>query len=770
MRIRTKLIVMLCGFAVFAVLAASATIYAVHWRVESAVQSFERTIGEIVRVKQLELSINEQLFYLRAILDGDEEAHRNYLAAHDECLEQLRYTARYAQGTGDIGRSDELLRLAESLEERSYRCLSLFQQQDEPAARTLFNDEIQGDVALAIVAHLHETARRLEDDRSAAARTLGARSTHVAGLTLMVGALGVLMVLLGAMLIRRWLITPMRSLATAAEHYRDGDFAYRVRAGADDELGQLGYALNDMAGSVSEAQSGLTASETKYRSLFRNLHDAVVVCDIHSKVVEFYEGDAKTLGIEGGEHVGRELLEVWPEWESATPDWPGVVTSAIVHGRRFRASDVAVSGKGRADNEIALDFLVYRIEVGAERLAAIVVRDVSDRHRLQRKLRQAETMEAVGTLAGGLAHDFNNLLASVTGTLSMLVTDIGNAVHAERIRTVLKTCWQASALSRKLLNFASSAHGNPQVFSLSETVKMMLDSFDPSFFEGVDIETKLDDDVVVRMDQDQFTQVVLNLLRNARDAMPSGGNLSVTVTQTSDYHPDSPNDKSLFGLLIVKDTGIGMPADVQRRIFEPLFTTKSRASGRGRGLGLSVCYSAVKNAGGFIRLESAPGRGTTFHVFLPLGEAPLHPVATADGAGTESGGTTALLVDNDPLVVQTWSEALRQWGFDVHSAASVEEVQLSAARLAAPPQLVVIDVDFDNDRGVDLAEALAHNFPGMSIILTTGSTPRDIPVTLQHRVVEQLAKPFTVEAFQSAVKQASRSDVSSPTPPQDAEL
>jgi len=761
MRIRTKLIVMLCGFAVFAVLAASATIYAVHWRIETAVLNFERTIGEIVRVKQLQLSINEQLFYLRGVIDGDPDAVKNYFDAREECLTLLRQTAQYAKYAGDTGRSDDLLRLTGALEEATDECHRLLERDDKAAAKTLVNTKIQGEIALAIAAHLHDMAKRLELDRSATARTLGATSTHVLGLTLTVGALGVLLVLIGAMLIRGWLISPMRSLASAAEHYRDGEFAYRIRAGADDELGQLGDALNDMAQSVSKAQSELSVSEAKYRSLFRNLRDAVVICDVQARVVEFYEGDAKTLGVEGAEHVGRTLLEIWPEWESATPDWPGVITSAIVHGRRFRAGDVAVAGKVRTDNEIVLDFLVYRIEVGRERLAAIVVRDVSDRHRLQRKLRQAETMEAVGTLAGGLAHDFNNLLASVTGTLSMLASELGNAAHAERIRTVLKTCWQASALSRKLLNFATSAHGNPQVFSLSETVETMLDSFDPSFFEGVTVEKRLDPTVVVRMDQDQFTQVVLNLLRNARDAMPSGGTLSITVEQTTDYHPDAPSDEQPFGLLLVQDTGIGMPPDVQRRIFEPLFTTKSRASGRGRGLGLAVAYSAVKNAGGFIRLESEPGRGTTFRIFLPLGEAPLHPVASESSA-REARNAAALFVDNDPLVVQTWVDALQQWGYEVVSGDTVEEAHIASAQVTRPLCVAVIDIDFDDERGLALAETLTRESPALGVILTTGTTLRKIPATLRPSVVAQLTKPFAMDAFRAAVNEATPQDVKHP--------
>jgi len=753
MRIRTKLIATLCGFAVFAVLAASATIYAVHWQVESAVGNFDQTLGEIVRVRQLQLSLNEQIFYLRGVIDGDDAAVEKYFSVRDNCLTSLRQTARYAQFAGRAAQSDDLLRLTGELEQASDDCLRQVKDGHTDKARSILVNTIQNKVALALSTHINGISRQLETDRMAAVNKLGATSRQVLVFTLTIGALGVLLVLIGAMLIRRWLIAPMGELAMAADHYRHGDLAFRVRSGTDDELGRLGQALNDMAGSVAKANATLRDSETKYRSLFRNLRDAVVICDIDTRVVEFYEGDAEALTIEGGEYLGKELLEVWPEWQAATPDWSGVITTAIVHGRRFRASDVSVTTPRGTDTDTVLDFMVYRVDVGPERLAAILVRDVSDRHRLQHKLRQAETMEAVGTLAGGLAHDFNNLLASVTGTLSLMATEVANPAHAERIRTVLKTCWQASALSRKLLNFATSAHGNPQVFAMSETVRTMLDSFDPSFFEGVELHKDLADDVVVRMDQDQFTQIVLNLLRNARDAMQGGGTLTISVSQVTDRHPDDPSRTEPFGLLVVEDTGTGMPPDVQRRIFEPLFTTKSRASGRGRGLGLSVAYSSVKNAGGFIRVESATGRGTTFRVFLPLGNPPLHAVESEEPTrSARAYQASALLVDTDPLVVETWSEVLNQWGYEVVSGDTVREATIAAGQAAYPLKLAVVDVGFDEDRGVHLVEELVREFPGLRVVLTTGTVRRPVPAPLEPFVADQLTKPFTMEALQAAVR------------------
>ncbi len=763
MRIRSKLIVLLCGFAVFAVLAASATIYAVHWRIESAVENFEQTIGETVRIERLQLALTKQLLYLKGVINGDADATERFFAGRDECLTRLKQTARFTQDAGDRVRSAELLRLTESFELATDTCLARLDHGDTAGARVVFTNRIEKEIEPEITSHLRDAVRRLEAARNTAARGLSTISQQIFGLTLSVGAFGVLLVIIGAMLIRRWLMTPMTSLAIAADHYRDGDFSFRVRAGSDDELGHLGQALNDMAQSVAKAQSDLRSSEVKYRSLFRNLRDAVVIVDVKTNIVEFHEGEAQSLGIEGQQHIGRPLLEVWPEWTTATPDWPGVITFAVVHGKRFRATDVAIPQPNLPDSNAMLDFLVYRIEVGEERLAAIVVRDMSDRHRLQRKLRQAETMEAVGTLAGGLAHDFNNLLASVTGSLSLLAPDIANPAHAERIRTVLKTCWQASALSRKLLNFATSAHGSPQTFSIGHTITTILDSFDPSFFEGVTIKKQLTAEITVRMDPDQFTQIVLNLLRNARDAMPQGGTISVSIAHSTECHPDEPSHENTFGVLTVQDTGIGMSPDVQRRIFEPLFTTKSRAARRGRGLGLSVAYSAVKNASGFIRIESVPNQGTTFRVYLPPGDAPLHAVPLQTNA-EESKRTTVLLVDHDPLVLQTWSDALTQWHYDVLTATSMEQARQAPAKASWPLRLAVIDGQFEENQGLALAQCLVTAQPDLRVILTTGSVKQEIPDELQATIVDQLVKPFTLEALRAALEHAAMTDATPKTP------
>ena len=186
-----------------------------------------------------------------------------------------------------------------------------------------------------------------------------------------------------------------------------------------------------------------------------------------------------------------------------------------------------------------------------------------------------------------------------------------------RIRTALRACRQAAGLSKRLLDFASGAHGQPQSLALPEVVELILTSLDTSLFQGIDVRTHYASHAMVRIDRDQFTQVVLNLIRNACDAMPDGGVLDIKVESLSVGNVDEGATPHPHVVLTVADTGIGMTPEAKKRVFEPFFTTKSRNARPGRGLGMATVFAAVKAARGFIETESELGAGTTFRVYLP---------------------------------------------------------------------------------------------------------------------------------------------------------
>ncbi len=751
-RLRKRLLALLAAFGLFSVASAAATIYGTQWYMARAIRDFEEAIGRTSRADRLELSLHQQVLLLSALSSGQDSAARPYLAARDEFQTLLRQVADFS--TTSLGESPwrSAAAAAEQFAAESDRCLEAIQNGNLAEARTLIEGRIEASFLPELETRLRTARTELDEWFRRSSRELSAGFGRVLAVTSAVALLAAGLVVAGTVLIHRWLMRPIRELQRATAGFALGRLSERVSLSEGDELGALGQSMNEMAASLSRANLELLASEKKHRLLFQNLRDAVVLVDENMIVVEYHDTDTGLLGMEGIEHVGRRLLEVWPAWGDAGCMWEAVVSAAIHEGRRYRAMDLELPSNTADRRPSMVDLLVFPVEFGDKRHAAIVLRDVTERAFLQRRVRQAETMEAVGTLAGGLAHDFNNLLAGAIGNLSLLESELTSERLAERIRSVIQTCWQASGLSRRLLNFAGSAHGNPQVLHVCDAVRTILASLDPSFLEGVQLTTDLDEPAAVRMDRDQFTQSMLNLLRNAREAMPNGGRLSVNVDTVHARHPDGGQTEQLFAVLAVSDTGSGMTRDVQARIFEPFFTTKSRASHRGRGMGLAVVYAAVRNAGGFIRVESQPQGGTTFYLYLPVCES-LFPPADAPCDGRAGGAI--LILEPDPGLRNVMSETLRRQGYEVLSASDEQEaVWLRQTHPAV--YLVIVDDALPEPAWRRLLKEQDGGEGSAGLILVgAGIEPGGLS-EIGVRLVGRLRTPFEIESLVRLVGEAWR--------------
>gem|GEM_PF-2002849 len=746
--LRRKLVGLLSAFGAFAFLVAIATIYGTQWYVGRAVAGFERAMSQTVRADRMHLALERQVFALHELIEGRDNATRAYFNSRDEFFTSLRQLASFAGGDGKVVWS-RLLGQTGGLTTACDQCLGFLQNGKQKAARDLFADHIESTILPELESRIVEAKTALDAQVNESTRHLAATSSQVLSLTLVIAGMAALLVIIGATLIRRWLLVPIRTLHDATDRFRHGDFDHQVSVAADDELGSLAQAMNEMARSVWVAQCDLASSETKHRLLFQELQDAVILVNHRREITEYHDGDSRLLGVDGTGPIGKTLLEVWPHWENAECDWNGVVDAAIQQGRRYRAIEVELQSEATGEQNRIADVLIYRVDSGEASHAAIVLRDVTERVQLQRKLRQAETMEAVGTLAGGLAHDFNNLLAGVIGTLSLLEGEVGIQRQTNRIRMAIRTCWQASALSRRLLNFAGSAHGEPQVFCIRDAVQLILDSLDPSFSEGIDLETRLGDSLLIRMDRDQFTQTLLNLLRNARDAMPDGGSLRVKLSQSRIANPGMRRGEHPHAVLTVSDSGVGMTRDVQARLFEPFFTTKSRSSHRGRGMGMAIVYSAVRNAGGFIQFESTPGQGTTFHLYLPICEAVDSPVlSTSQEVPTRADAGRILLVEPDAVIRNTMATALQSWGYSVvacdNASDAVYEIESDP-----PTALGIIDQTVSGDGTIRIALALRKKNAGA--IFTTANPTSNLPAELEEASLGRLIKPFEMNALAASV-------------------
>jgi PAS domain S-box-containing protein len=387
------------------------------------------------------------------------------------------------------------------------------------------------------------------------------------------------------------------------------------------------------------------------------------------------------------------------------------------------------------------------------------VLDVTDRQRLEEQLRQAQKMEAVGRLAGGVAHDFNNLLTAILGSAELLLArlspDHPERVEAEEIR---KAAMWAADLTRQLLAFSRQQVLDPQVFDLGAVVANMDKMLRRLVRADITFRTRLAPDLgAVRADPGQIEQVIMNLAVNACDAMPGGGTLTVETANVElgagHEQEQAPANPGRYVMLTVSDTGTGMSATTKSHIFEPFFTTKER--GKGTGLGLSTVYGIVKQSDGYVWLESEPGRGTTFKVYLPRVDTLTETAATALNHPASLGGVeTILVVEDQEPVRRLTRKILESQGYGVLAAAGGPEALEMAERHAGTIHILVTDVVMPGMSGREVGRRLSAARPEMRVLYLSGYTDSSI---VSHGVLEPglafLQKPFTPETLARRVRE-----------------
>ncbi len=354
-------------------------------------------------------------------------------------------------------------------------------------------------------------------------------------------------------------------------------------------------------------------------------------------------------------------------------------------------------------------------------------RDVTDRHELEEQLRQAQKMEAVGRLAGGVAHDFNNMLNVILGYSDLLLAKplLEDSVHRRTVE-IRKAAVHAAALTQQLLAFSRQQVLQPRVVNLADILAALQGMLGRMLGAHIEIATMLDEHLApVRIDPTQVQQVIINLAVNARDAMPQGGKLNfefknVTLDESQVRTDGIP--PGIYVMLAVSDNGSGMTAEVQKRVFEPFFTTKG--VGEGTGLGLATVYGIVRQSGGYIRLDSKPGAGTTFQIFFPrverheetpppLPEEPLQQHAV-------SAVGTILVVEDDPGVRALVEEVLQSAGYNVLMAQDGTQALRISAEYAGPIQLLLSDVIMPKMGGKEVATRLTEPRPDMPVLFMSG--------------------------------------------------
>ncbi len=505
------------------------------------------------------------------------------------------------------------------------------------------------------------------------------------------------------------------------------------------------WRLNEIA--AAEA----AASARRFHDLVQNLDAVVWEADADMRRFTFVSRQAERMF---GFPVAR--------WLEEPGLWPGVVHAedrdqTIDAYRTFAAAGThhqldyrLVAADGRAV-QVSNMVHVLRDELGVALKVRGVMVDITAQRSLEAQLHQSQKMEAIGRLAGGVAHDFNNLLSVIIGRTQMLREE--RPELRRELSLIETTSERAAALTRQLLAFGRKQARHPRVLELGAVLAGLEPMLRRVIREDIELlVVSSPDGAYVEADPVQIEQVVLNLVVNARDAMPAGGRLTIEVSEAV---LDGAPGRSAGGAaarsiaLAVSDTGVGMDASTLAHIFEPFFTTKQ--PGQGTGLGLATVYGIVTQSGGEIRVESTPGRGTRFTVHLPRVERPAEPPQEAGAVGPVTGGTgTILLVEDETEVRALVRDVLVRTGYRVIAAASGQEGLRVAEASETPIDLLLTDVVMPGMSGPVLAERLVAARPGLKVLFMSGYSEEAL---LRDGVSVLLPKPVTPAALTTKVRE-----------------
>jgi two-component system cell cycle sensor histidine kinase/response regulator CckA len=541
-----------------------------------------------------------------------------------------------------------------------------------------------------------------------------------------------------------------------------------MKAGAADYLSKANLTVEGLEGAIRHAlalraeerhrhhaEAALRASEERFRVLIENSFDALLLIDADGRVSYITPSSERHLGWKPEQMLARSIFDfIHPEDREMVGlrmnealQQPG---QPITEEVRFLHAD----GGWRIMEGVG----VNRFSDPSVGAIVVNVRDMTERRKLEEQLRQAQKMEAVGQLAGGVAHDFNNLLTAILGYCNLMLDEIP-AHHPLRadLQEIQSAGERAAALTRQLLAFSRRQMLQPQIVDVNALVKQLEKLLRRIISEDVELVTALSPNLLpVKIDPASLEQILVNLAVNARDAMPVGGRLTIETalvnldnTFTVTHIPMQPGQ---YVMLAVSDTGQGMDPATCERIFEPFFTTKEQ--GKGSGLGLATVYGMVKQSGGTIWVYSAPGHGSVFKVYLPptgLQPAPP-PVDRRRESEAVRGSETVLLVEDEDAVRSLAREVLLRHGYVVLEARHGLDALRVAERHTDVAHLMVTDLVMPHMSGRELAERLGTVRPNMKVLFISGYTDHAL---MQRELTPGsafLQKPFTSEALARKVR------------------
>ena len=611
---------------------------------------------------------------------------------------------------------------------------------------------------------LEEMTAKAESEVRQANAVLKETSRHNL-ITVIIFLIGVpvLMIGIGIAGLNTLVLRPITRLINAMKDLENGSFDSTISIDSRDEIGALARGFNAMAGEIraqvmemEQLNAVLKAGEARYRTLVNNIPQKIFYKDRELAYVSCNLNFALDIGIDEEENIrGMTDFDIFPESQA----------------KKYRDGDLRV-----INTETSEEFEEDYIHNGEKRIVQTVktpVRDsqgnisgvlgifwdITERKKLESQLIQAQKMESVGRLAGGVAHDFNNMLSIILGNTEIILEDIPSSSSlVTNLQEIYRAAERSTSLTRQLLAFARKQTVAPRVIDINDAMEAMLKMLQKLIGEDIDLAWRPGKDPAkVKIDPSQIDQIIVNLCVNARDAIKGvgkltieTGNVSIDTGYCQTHSGFTPGE---YVMIAVTDNGCGMDRHTLDNLFEPFFTTK--AVGLGSGLGLATVYGIVRQNLGFINVYSEPNEGTAFRIYLPR-----HMESGTEGHPEDMdaiipvGNETILLVEDEKAILRTAVMMIRRLGYNVLSASSPDEALGIAYSADSPIDLLITDVIMPEMSGRDLAEKLVHSYPELRVLFMSGYTAN---VIAHHGVLEKgihfIHKPFSKKSMAVKIRQ-----------------